>query len=153
RPAARPGRVHDGPGVGAGARRLRPAAPRLRPARRAGDQRRQRGIRAAHPRPVAAAAGRGGAALMANQPQREQPTKEAAGTGRALVRDYTLVTLVALVITSLMLYQEGLGIWVLIPATIAASAVLARWVAGPPLFLISLLVVTLLDAYLSGELW
>lgn len=71
----------------------------------------------------------------------------------SLVRDYTLITLVSLLITSLLLYKDGPGLWTLVPLTVGAVAVLGRWSGGPPLFLLSLLVVWLLDYRLTFGAW
>jgi hypothetical protein len=70
--------------------------------------------------------------------------------GSTLVRDYTLIALVALVVVFLILLAVGPGIWSLVPVSIALVAILARSSAGPPLFLLALVILSLMGGWLHG---
>jgi hypothetical protein len=92
---------------------------------------------------------------MATEPVQEpadatKPDKERKGS---LVRDYTLITLASLAVVFLLLYAEGPGVWALVPVLIAAIGVLGRWSSGPPLFLVTLVFLTLLSNWLNGKPW
>src|SRR5262249_4341985 len=126
-------------------RRLRPAAPRLRPARRAGRVRRQRRPDRADPgahrtparRPDRRLAwGPGEETLMAKdtKPQRDpMPSDETAPA----VRDYTIAAITAALLVGILLYMEGLGWWALLPVLLGSLTALARWSVGPALMLLT----------------
>lgn len=71
---------------------------------------------------------------MSAAPQEGQDVKGV----RPLVRDYTLIALAALAVLFLVLFVEGPGVWAVVPVVIGVIGVLARWSAGPPLFLLAL---------------
>jgi hypothetical protein len=55
-----------------------------------------------------------------------------------VVRDYRLVCLVALIMLTLLLLEEGFGIWAGLPMILGGVGVLARWGLGPILVLFTL---------------
>lgn len=71
---------------------------------------------------------------MSAQPRDAQEPKGV----RPLVRDYTLIALAALAVVFLVLFVEGPGVWAVVPVVLGVIGVLARWSAGPPLFLLAL---------------
>jgi hypothetical protein len=63
--------------------------------------------------------------------------------GPPAARAYALLSLGALLVLALLLSQGRLGWWNLLPALAGVVAVLLRWVIGPPLVLVTLLVLLL----------
>jgi hypothetical protein len=62
-------------------------------------------------------------------PEEEDPL------GHPALRDYTVVCLVGLLVVAVILIQEGLGWYGLLPVLVGAVSLLARWSIGPPLVL------------------
>jgi hypothetical protein len=76
---------------------------------------------------------------MATQAGRQTGSAPApAAAAHPAVRDYTLVCLVALLVMAAVLAQEPVGWWwPFVPVLLGGVALLGRWTTGPPLVLVS----------------
>ena len=61
----------------------------------------------------------------------KETTKKATGLDRPVVRDYMIVSLTALMLMMITLFNEGLGLWSFVPLLIGGIGILADWGACP----------------------
>lgn len=72
---------------------------------------------------------------MAGRPEEKPAPPEDDLFGPPAARAYALLSLAALLVVALLMSQDRLGWWNLVPVLVGVIAVLARWTFGPPLFL------------------
>jgi hypothetical protein len=76
-----------------------------------------------------------------DEPVKERPAK----VTRPIVRDYSIVSLAALGLMTLLLVEAQFSYWSIVPLLIGAIGIVAGWTAGPALVLLSMLVMLLIQ--------
>jgi hypothetical protein len=67
---------------------------------------------------------------------------------RPVVRDYLIVSLAALLIITLILLEEGLHFWSVLPLMLGSIGLVSNWTLGPSLTLLSLMMLLILKRWL-----
>jgi len=72
---------------------------------------------------------------------------------RPIVRDYSIVSLAALLLMTLLLVEGGFKFWSVLPLLIGAIGILTNWLIAPFLVLLNLMVLLLLQRAIQGAFW
>jgi hypothetical protein len=72
---------------------------------------------------------------------------------RPIVRDYSIVSLAALLLMTLLLVDGGFKYWSVLPLLVGAIGILTNWLIAPVLVLLNLMVLLLLQRAILGVFW
>jgi hypothetical protein len=84
---------------------------------------------------------------------RRKDSETTFGSERPIVRDYMIVCLVSLFLIMLLLLQEGLGWWSIVPVLLGAIGILTTWGLFPSLVLACLVVLMIVRRRMYGIPW
>ena len=79
----------------------------------------------------------------------EPATPRDKGT-RPVVRDYMIVSLLALLFITLILWEEGFGAWSVLPLLLGGVGIVASWPGSPPLVLFALVMLLMKRSWIQG---